>query len=318
MENAVQYMHDKLVCAHIALYVNSLTSLSKADKARFIADIKGEAARMLAACGVENAMSKGADGTLNKPCFQGCEVKALLCSRAFYNYIAYVPTAARASAARASTPPSRPQVVAGSRVASHYANFDNKPDSEEEDVLSPESVAEAAARWELDIAAVTGAMQQILLVLRAFDLLSQYFEHITSTDYNDALAEARKAHADAAEQLARDFPVARLRATRADVPMCSSYDAIAVHTVSKNIRDHGHLLVFAREDGIEKKNQEAKTVSKPAVCRIRHFTSYVRKGKLVEFNRTWALQLAEALAVREVSVFRAAAYVADYVQSYQG
>mmetsp|Transcript_24350 Transcript_24350/g.60580 ORF Transcript_24350/g.60580 Transcript_24350/m.60580 type:complete len:116 (-) Transcript_24350:243-590(-) len=100
--------------------------------------------------------------------------------------------------------------------------------------------------------------------------------------------------------------------------MCSSYDAIAVHTVSKNIRDHGHLLVFAREDGMEKKNQEAKKISKRAVCCIRHFTSYVRKGKLVEFNRTWALQLAEALAVREVSVFRAAAYVAHYAQSYQG
>ncbi|KAJ1637297.1 hypothetical protein T492DRAFT_954139, partial [Pavlovales sp. CCMP2436] len=272
MENAFQYMHDKLVWARIELYVNSLTGLSKADKVRLIAEIKGEAARMLAACGVDNAMSKGADGTLD-------------------------------NAARASTPPSRPQVVAGSRVANHYANLANEPNSEEEDGLSPESVAEAAARWELDIAAVTGATQQILLVLRAFDLLSQYFEHITSTDYNDALAEARKAHADAAEQLARDF-----FAARADVPMCSSY----------NIRDHGHLLVFAREDGMKKKNQEAKKISKRAVCRNRRFTSYVRKGKLVEFNRTWALQLAEALAVREVSVFRAAAYVAHYAQSYQG
>ncbi|KAJ1632455.1 hypothetical protein T492DRAFT_988888, partial [Pavlovales sp. CCMP2436] len=71
LENAFQYMHDKLVWERIERYVSILTGLSKADKARLIAEMKGEAARMLAACGVENAMFKGADGTLDKPCFQG-------------------------------------------------------------------------------------------------------------------------------------------------------------------------------------------------------------------------------------------------------
>mmetsp|Transcript_24351 Transcript_24351/g.60583 ORF Transcript_24351/g.60583 Transcript_24351/m.60583 type:complete len:736 (-) Transcript_24351:243-2450(-) len=328
MENAFQYMHDKLVWARIELYANSLTGLSKADKTRLIAEIKGEAARILAACGVENAMSKGTDGTLDKPCFQGGEVKALLCSRAFYNYIAYVvqqtsptqplpapppqSTAARASAARASTPPSRPQVVAGIRIASHYANLAYEPDSEEEDGLSPESVAEAAARWELDIAAVTGATQQILLVLRAFVFLSQYFEHITSTDYNDALAEARKAHADAAEQLACDFLTARLRAARGRADVLKLRRHRRAHRLEEHPRPRASAGLRARgrhgeEEPGSQENLQARGLPHPPLQLLR-----------VEFNRTSALQLAEALAVREVSVFRAAAYVAHYAQSYQG
>ncbi|KAJ1638023.1 hypothetical protein T492DRAFT_947379, partial [Pavlovales sp. CCMP2436] len=337
MENAFQYMHDKLVLARIELYVNSLTGLSKADKARLIAKIKGEAAHMLAACGVENAMSKGADGTLDKPRFQGGEVKALLCSRAFYNYVAYVvqqtsPTQPppapppQLTAARASTPPSRPQMVAGSYVASHYANLANEPDSEEEDGLSPESFAKAAARWELDIAAVTGTTQQILLVLRAFDLLSQYFEHITSTDYNDALAEARKAHADVAEELARDFLAARSRrAARARLPRgaparrareCANVLKLRRHRRAHRLEEHPRPRASAglrargrhgEEEPGSQENLQARGLPHPPLQLLR-----------VEFNRTSALQLAEALAVREVSVFRAAAYVAHYAQSYQG
>ncbi|KAJ1636770.1 hypothetical protein T492DRAFT_901485 [Pavlovales sp. CCMP2436] len=253
------------------------------------AEIKGEAARMLAACGVQNAMSKNADGSYDKPSFQGGEVKTLLTSTAFYHYVAYVvqmttsepppplpppPPAPRGGAPRA--PAARQLVVAGARVTGLYANLAEESISEEkeEEELSSESHAEAAARWARDLDAATGAKAQILLVLRAFDLLSRYFDNITDVDYDDAVVEVREAHAATAAQLTRDFLAARLRAARANVPMCSTYDGIAVHTDAKK---------FARRAG----------------CRIRRFTSYVRNGRLVQFRRTWALQVAEALAVRE-------------------
>jgi hypothetical protein len=156
------------------------------------------------------------------------------------------------------------------------------------------------------------------LSCRGIDCIAQLKTHILSLDYSDT-PSGRAAHAARAAKLGHAVLEARACAVRAGIEHLSTSDAVVEHVVPRNIHQHGHPFVLGREDGQEKKNQEAKAMARACISRIITYVKYARKsGTSVILEKTMALQLAERLSLREDATSNAATYVMSYLKNYQG
>ena len=326
-ENVFSYAYQKAVWMRVDVFYGSRGDLSETERKRLATQVKREAIDMLAAGGIRGASASMKDGEIECPSFLGTEIMALLGSELLYQHIAYIvektmdeqavtPQRAQPAAASPSPPPPSAQINASDAMRNHLLRMaeSHEEEQEEAETLGQLDISEE----QLDELQTTGRVGALLRLFRLFDRIASFLDHISSVNYEET-AEGREQHANTARQLARTVLDARERATMATSDLRSSYDVIITIVVPQNILDHGHLLVLAREDGQEKKNQEAKTLVRKCICKIRKEVTFTRKnGKVVTVTNTAVKQLARQLVLREMAVCSAAAYVSHYAEDYQG
>lgn len=183
----------------------------------------------------------------------------------------------------------------------------DESDSEDEDdapAARARSDAQAALEMEDD------DFTQALKVCRMLQAYGEFEMAVSSTDYRHDDRAEREAHAARVAEVGREFLKRRGQALPASEHACSVYDVVILHKLPADLRRWGHIIVHGREDGQEKKNQEAKAISRRCVRRLTKFVSYVKKnGTRVDVQRTMSLQIAERVALKEQVQLRMGTYV---------
>ena len=314
LENIFSYSHLHVVWDRLSLFGAQDAVGSKAQRDQRINELKYDAAALLAACGIAGVHLPPRRGDeIECPSFLGTEIRKLLCSEAFLAYLAFVVQATTSKPA-ARPAAGRTAVSVGPRTARLSASLLSHAQQ------APPAAPAAGVGSESDEDEdATGPQATLVRVARVFDAISLLEEHVSSVNYNDADPRAREAHAAKAARLGKAYLKVRSRALAAsNSDGVSVYDAVVAHVLARCIRLHGHLLVYGREDGQEKKNQQAKSISRRRLVRVKHFLTYFRQGKPITMKRTWAQTLAEQLAVAESASLSAMTCVKHYAESAHG